>query len=195
MTIRSILAIAALTALSTTPVFGQQHEHPQESVAEAGMDGHGMMTHQQMMRGGMMGVMQSAHPEPGMLLAASDQLGLTPQQIEELTALREESSAEHQPHMAAVMAAHTEAAAALEAEDVDAYAAALGKAADHMVMAHVIRTRAALSAREILTPEQQTRFEGAKSMMRHMMGDGMMGSGGMMKSGGRMPSGGVTPGA
>ncbi len=195
MTIRSILTTAAVTALLATPVLGQQHEHPQEPVAEAGMDGHGMMSHQEMMRGGMMGMMQAAHPGPGMLLAASDQLGLTAQQIEQLTALSEESFADHQAHMAATMTAHTEAAAALGAEDVDAYAAALGKAADHMVMMQVIKTRAALSARESLTPEQQSRLEGAMSMMRHMMGNGMMGSSRMMKSGGMTPSGGVTPGA
>ncbi len=178
---RPIVTAAALMALAAAPALGQQHEHGQQQ-GDTPQQGQMM----QMMRGDMMGMMQTMHPQPRMLLAASDQLGLTAEQTRRLTTLNEGVSADHMSHMKAAMAAHKEAASALEGDspDLDAYAADLSDAADHMVRAHVAMTRAAVEAKRVLTPEQREKLQSAKSMMRHMqggmMGGGMMGSDGMM---------------
>jgi Spy/CpxP family protein refolding chaperone len=129
----------------------------------------------QMMGGGMMAMMRT---QPAMLLQASDALALTPEQTEQLTALRDRAQPEHQRHMQAAMEAHRTAAAILEGDspDLGAYAEALNEAADHMVMAHVAMTRTALEGRAILTPEQLDKLHEGMSHMPGMHG-GTGGSG------------------
>jgi uncharacterized membrane protein len=123
----------------------------------------------EMMQGGMMRMMRT---QPAMLLQASEALGLTPEQTEQLTALRDEAQPEHQRHMQAAMEAHQTAASLLETEtpDLTAYATALNDAADHMVMAHVTMTRTALEARGLLTPEQLERLDEGMSHKPGMHG-------------------------
>lgn len=188
---RAILTAATLVALAATPAAGQQHRHGQRADTTQAMMQGGMTG---VMGGGMMGMMQSMQPRPGVLLAASDLLGLTAGQVERLTLLDEELAGERTGHMRAAMEAHRAASAALRGDDPDleAYREALGEAADHMVIAHVAMARAAAAARAVLTPEQRERLEGALSMMRHLREGMMMGggrtNGGMMGSG--TPAGG-----
>jgi uncharacterized membrane protein len=194
MITHTLLTATALLASAAIPALAQQHQHGQEQ--EAGMTGqpmmmqcmHAMMGMEgmegmqgmqemggQMMGGGMMAMM---HTQPAMLLQASEALALTPEQTEQLTALRDRAQPEHQRHMQAAMEAHQTAAAILEGDspDLGAYAEALNEAADHMVMAHVAMTGTALEGRAILTPEQLDKLHEGMSHMPGMHG-GTGGSG------------------
>jgi Spy/CpxP family protein refolding chaperone len=192
MITRSIYTATALLALTAAPALAQQHQHGQEQEGRPGMMAcpmmqmHGSM----MMDEGMMGMMQLMHAQPAMLLEASEALDLTSEQTQQLTALRDRARPEHEQHQEAAMAAHRSAAAALEgdAPDLDAYAAALGQASDHMVMAHVAMTRTAFEAREILTPEQREKLRETMTGM-HNMGGGTMDHG-IMQGSMRRPGGG-----
>jgi Spy/CpxP family protein refolding chaperone len=192
------LTATALLVSAATPALAQQHQHGQEQEsgtmgpqsmmmqcmsAMMGMEGmQGMMGMEgmegmegmqdmggKMMGRGMMGMMRT---QPAMLLRASEALGLTPEQTEQLTALRDRAQPEHERHMQAAMQAHRTAAAILEGDgpDLSAYAAALNEAADHMVMAHVAMTRTALEGRAILTPEQLEKLEKLHEGMSGMHG-------------------------
>lgn len=176
MITRTMLTATTVLALAATPALAQQHQHGQGHQEEgAGQMMHPMSgMHQQMMGGGMMGMM---HGQPAMLLQASDALGLTPEQVEGLTALRDRARPEHQQHMQAAMAAHRTAATALEgdAPDLDGYEEALTEASQHMVMAHVAMARSAVEARGLLTAEQRTKLEEVMSTMDGSHGGMMQG--------------------
>lgn len=197
MSTRTMIAAAVLVGAFAAPANAQQHQHGQMQGQEQGQEQGAMMScpmMQQMMQGmhgqgmdmegmqgqmgpGMMGSMQAG---PGMILRSAEALELTPDQTERLEALQERTHSEHQEHMQAAMAAHQEAAAALEgdAPDLEAYSAALGEAADHMVVAHVAMTRASLEARAILTPEQREKLGEIMGDMRGMHGGTMHGGSG-----------------
>jgi uncharacterized membrane protein len=185
-----IFGAAALVAATALSVGAQQQERHHGAMGSQDS----MMSHMHgmqggMMQGGMMGMMQTMHPGPGMILGAADQLELTPEQKERLTALRDGMQSAHREHMQAAMASHQAAASALEGDspDLDVYRAQLETAAGQMVAMHVSVARAALEAREILSAEQRSQLENAVSMMRHMHGNGMGG----MTGGGMMPGGGM----
>lgn len=200
MSTRTMIAAAVLMGALAAPATAQQHQHGQMQGQQEsgsmmscpmmqqmmqgmhgqtmeGMDGmHDMQGMQgQMMGQGMMGMMGAMHRGPGMILQSSEALALTPDQTEQLETLQEQVRSEHQQHMQAAMAAHRQAATALEgdAPDLDAYRAALDEAADHMVTAHVAMTRAGLDAREALTPEQREKLAEVMGGMHGMQG-GMM---------------------
>lgn len=185
---RAIVTTAALAALAAAPVLGQQHRHGQHGDTTASMMRSGMMQggmmRDDMMRDDMMGMMQAMLPQPRLLLAAGDQLGLTPDQTEKLVALRDQVSEQGTAHMQAAMSAHQAAAEALQGDEVDlgAYEAGLRQATDHMVTARMAMARAAVEARAMLTPGQLEKLDGLVSLMRHMHGG--MTTGAMMGSGG-----------
>jgi Spy/CpxP family protein refolding chaperone len=184
MITRSIYTATAVLALTAAPALAQEHQHGQEQEGRPGMMACPMMQmHGSMMDEGMMGMMQLMHAQPAMLLEAAEALDLTSEQTQQLTALRDRARPEHEQHQEAATAAHRAAAAALEgdAPDLDAYAAALGQASDHMVMGHVAMTRTALEARQILTPEQREKLQETMTGM-HGMGGGMMDHGMMQGS-------------
>lgn len=164
----SLFAAATALALAASPVLAQEHQHERPAPEGGEKAGHMM----QGMHGGMagcpmMGGMGGMHG-PAMILEASEALGLTDEQTRALTELKD--AGEHHHHMQAAMEAHRTAAAALEngAADIDAYAAALEQAADHMVMAHVAMARSALDAKAVLTPEQVEKLDG---IMKEMHGE------------------------
>ena len=178
-----MLAAAVLVALAARPVLAQEHEHG--AAPEERTDAAGMMQMMQMMGGGamggaMMGMMESMHPQPAALLRAADALALSPEQREHLHALTERTEGEARQHMSAAMAAHQEARSALGGErpDVEAYAAALRDAVDHMVHGHAAMARASVEAVALLTPAQREELSEAMQFMRGMSG-GMMGGSGM----------------
>lgn len=207
MSTRTMIATAALMmGALAIPTDAQQHEHGQTEGQEPGMmmscpmmqqmmqGMHGQMEGMdmqgmqggmqgQMMGSGMMGMMGAMDGGPGMILQSSEALALTPDQTERLETMQERVRSDHQQHMKAGMAAYQKAATALEgdAPDLDAYATALNEAADHMVVAHVAMTRAALEAREVLTSEQREKLGDVMGGM-HGMHNGSM-QGGMMRSG------------
>ena len=198
MSTHMMIAATALMGALASPAGAQQHQHAQEdgdamtgacpmmhAMGGQMMDGMGEMgmhgMESPMMGSGMMGTMGATHAGPGMILGASDALELTPAQIDQLQALQERGGAEHREHMQAAMSACQDASAALAgaAPDLDAYAAQLNEAADHMVVAHVAMTRTALEAHELLTPEQRERLDdmgGARGGM--MDGSGASGDAG-----------------
>lgn len=161
--------------------------------AMGGMMGPGSMHGQQQMGmsgGMMMGMMAPAQPGPAMLLGASETLGLSEAQVQELRELQDRWMQEGQEHMQAAMAARMQAMDVLQGEspDLAAYGRALGEAADHMVEAHVAHARTSVEARGVLNPEQRERLADAMAMMQSMPGGMMHGMpGGMMH---RMPGGG-----
>ncbi|HSM05316.1 MAG TPA: Spy/CpxP family protein refolding chaperone [Longimicrobiales bacterium] len=186
----SIFGVMALAAVTALPMAAQQHgQHRgamgvQDSTAAAM---HGM--HGGMMPGGMMGMMGSMDgmggmgmmasmpPGPGMILGAAEDLELTPDQRERLTALRDQTRSEHMQHMQAAMEEHQAAARALEQEspDLGAFEDHLRNAADHMVTLHAAMARDGLAARDILTEAQRAQLQEVASTMRHMHGGmGMM---------------------
>jgi uncharacterized membrane protein len=175
MTRWSIIAMTAILGVAANPLSAQQHPHGQTDTQQAHM-------------GGMMErMMESMHPGPEMLLHAGDVLGLSADQRHRLEQTADRSQEEHQRHMQAAMEAHRRAAAALESErpDLDAYETAFREAANHMALAHVAMTRAAVEARAVLTPEQRQKLADAMALTRAMkeaMGEGMMG--GMQQPGG-----------
>ena len=149
------------------------------------MGGHAMMSGAGAMAGGtMMGMMQEMQgmgTSPSALLAASERLSLTPEQMALLESMAEAMREAHQEHMQAVMAAHQKAAEALKGDtpDLDAYERGLQEAPGHMVQAHVAMTKGSLSAQAVLTQEQRAELKDGMALMGSMM-CGMMGEGGMM---------------
>jgi hypothetical protein len=172
---RSLFAASAVLAFAAAPLASQQHQHgaPQDTAAGAMDPGMMHMMHMmRMMHGGegmSGGMMQSVHPQPAMLLDAAAELGLTDEQTSRLTALEDELAGDHERHAGAAKEAHGRASGLLEgpSPDLDAYAAALSEAAEHMVQAHVGMARAAVAARAILTPEQLEKAKAMPMAMRH----------------------------
>lgn len=202
---RPAFATAAFLALTVVPARAQQHPHGQgmhqgtammmscpttqqmmqgmygQGTAgmhgqRMGMRGQGTMGMHGHTGGATMGAMGSLSLGPGMLLRVSDALGLTPEQVEQLTALRERTRDQQQAQMQAASDGCRTAASALEgdAPDLDAYAEALNEVADHMVAAQVTLARTAIEARELLTAEQIGKLDDVLSTAHGPRSGGMM---------------------
>ena len=160
---RKIVAMTVALAAMAGPAVAQQQGHAQHGQGMQGMQG-------------CMGMMGG--PPPAMLLQHQDELGLSADQVTRLESLKD--AAGPGTHMAAVKSAHSRAAEAIEGAEPDwtAYETALRDAAEHMVQAHTAMARAAVSARDVLTPAQREQLSG----MGHGM-DGKMGGDGAAHSG------------
>lgn len=180
---------AALVAimLAAAPAMAQGH-HGARADSSRGM---GMMQGQSgMMQGGMMqmmhgrsGMMMGMAMGPGMVLRLQQSLDLTDSQVTELETLRDSARSTMRQHMMQGMQVMRAAAELLSSDspDLDGYETRLREATNHMVLAHTAMARAAVEARQVLTPEQRERLSLARQMM-HEMQPGMMG-GGMMNRG------------
>lgn len=128
-----------------------------------------------------MDMMQTVGPGPAALLSDGDRLGLTLDQKERLQALADQVSEEGGAHMQAAMAARARAREILteDAPDLAAYQGALQEASEQMVQLHVAYARAALEAREVLTPDQRTMVPERREApeARHPRARGMTGRG------------------
>lgn len=191
--------VALLGAADLGAQGGDMHGHRADSMPR-GMMGEGMMGGGSMGPGmmgpgmmqtmGGMEMMATGGPGPAMLLRMREALDLTDEQVTRLEELREGSGEQIHGQMTTAMQARREALEILdrEAPDFAAYERVLERAFDAMVGAHVTMARAAVEARDVLTPEQRGELEGTMKMMRGTMGapDGM-GDGAM--PGGRMDGG------
>ena len=178
---RWMAVTTALLALAATPVLAQQHQHGQPQQADTARTGMmGGMTGMMQSMTGTMGMMESMLPSPAMLIHAADMLALTPDQRQRIQQLAASAGEEHQRHMQAAMDARRRAAFTLDTEhpDLNAYAAAFREGTEHMALAHIGMTRAALDAHSVLTSAQRDKLKNATALMRAMHGDSM--HGGMM---------------
>ena len=155
----------------------------------------GMMPACMAMAGGMgmetgmgvdMDVSGTGLTSPEMLLRMADPLGLTQEQIDRLSAIRDARGASEDEEKA--LEARRKAITSLQGEtpSISAYEQGLREAAAYMVAAQTAVAQAALEARAVLTPDQRSRLDMGLQMMRYMMGSGMMGGmtgSGMMDSG------------
>lgn len=195
MMTRMATALAMVAALAVAPAAAQGHHGAQTDSARGGM---GMMQMIQGMPGqhGMMGRgMMGMAGAPGMILRLQQSLELTENQVTQLEALRDSAQSRMRGHMMQGMQAVQSASDLLNpgTTDLEAYEARLRGASNHMVLAHTAMARAAVEARNVLTPEQRERLAIARSMMWEMqggvMGSGMMNRGSMMNQGGASSSG------
>lgn len=192
----AVLVMAA--ALIGAPVAAQERPAgaPADTSRRAGHMQPGMM--QPGMPGGMTGMMQAMHGQggmmgmaagPAMVLRLRESLELTDAQVERLEALRDTAQSQARQHMAQGMQAMHSAGERLStaSPDLEAYEAQLREAAEHIILAHTVMARAAVRAREVLTPEQLQRVDLARKMMQELQ-QGMMESpmppGGMPGPGG-----------
>ena len=168
----------------------------QSGMMQSGMMQSGMMQ-SGMMQGGMMqmmhgqsGMMMGMAMGPGMVLRLQESLELTDDQVTQLETLRDSARSTMRQHMMQGMQVMHAASGMLSSDspDLDAYETRLRQAADHMVLAHTAMARAAVAARQVLTPEQRERLSLARQMMHEMqpgmMGRGMMDRGQMNQDGG-----------
>lgn len=196
---RRTLTMMVAFALAAAPGVAQGH-HGARGDSSGGM---GMMQGQGgMMQGGMMqmmggqgGMMMGMAMGPGMVLRLQESLDLTEAQVTQLEALRDSVGPTMQQHMMQGMQGMHAASELLASDspDLEAYAARLGEAASQMVQAHVAMARAAVAARQVLTPEQREQLSQARQMMHEMapgmMGGGMTGGAMMGQGGGNGPGG------
>lgn len=171
--------IAAMTALLLAfPVAvaaqGEQERH-REGMGEHRMENRGQRPGMGM---GMMGMREAvhAHPGPGMMLRAAEELGLSEDQVERLEAMHESAHAAMDEHHEAADAARERAHEAMMADtpDLDAFQAALEEAAMHDVAATVAMARVHMEAGQVLTEEQRAALtEMAEEMHGEGMGEGM----------------------
>lgn len=160
-----LLALAGIALACTAPLAAQQHHGEMHPGGMAMGQGHDMcqqmdmMDMMGMMGGGMMGpIMQFA---PARLLSHAEHLGLTTDQVARLTALRDASAkAAEQAHEPA-MAAHMKLDKAFKEAPQDTLAIRQYFMAHQTAMSNTqwVRARAALQARDILTPEQRMKIE------------------------------------
>ena len=174
------LALAAIT-LTVSPIAAQRpgQMNPQ---AMAAMHCGGDMPMGAMGGPGMPGMpgmpmRDSAHhammmemmgpPTPAMILHHKADIKLSAAQVTQLETLQKQAEPACTQHMQAAMAAHHSANALLDARSPDfaAYTARLKEATAHMVEGHVAMTKAAVAARDVLTPAQR---ESLKSSMARM---------------------------
>lgn len=207
---RKLLSTLALVAaLAASPLAAQGHGHAMQADSGAA----GMMQGGAGMMGGMMQMMQRMHGQsgmmpgmmgggmmggmmgmsgPGMVLRLREFLALTDDQVSRLEALQDSATTEARQHMMQGMQAMRGASGLLapSSTDLDAYAARLREAADHMVQARLAMARAGVASREVLTDDQLERLATAREVMQSMgaggMNGGMMGSG-MMGGGSARP--------
>lgn len=190
--IKRFANVVALLFLGATAADAQMHPMMHDQVADTtpsmemargmmmgGMMGSGMMGSGMMrMMGRGMGMMATGGPGPTALLRMRDALELTDEQVSVLESMGADLQAQMRGRMTAMMTAHQAAAAALDSETPDwqAYEGNLETAADIMVRTHVMMARAALDARDVLTPEQREALDarGMEMMqgMMHGMGPG-----------------------
>lgn len=183
---KRITVAAALTALASTgaaaQMGGMMGQVPDSvpsmqmgrGMMMGGMMGGGMMGSGMMpMMGQGMGMMATGGPGPVTLLRMRDALELTDEQVSRLESIQAEFEEGTQSHRTGMMASHAAAAEALQGDspDLDAYQVSLQSAANLMVQLHVAMARAALEAREVLTPDQRQQLDTrGPEMMRGMMG-------------------------
>jgi len=152
----------ALLTLVAAPLAAQQ----------PGMMGQGMMPHMMQMEQMMAPMMRAMAFTPDHLLARKDSLGLTPQQVTRLTALRDAAKTAHD-------AAHANAKAHMDAlaqvfqtavPDTNAVKQHFQAAHAAMGKAHLTMLTAAARAKALLTDEQRGRVNGwVDAMEMHQM--------------------------
>ena len=172
MKLRTPLLVTALALAVASPVLAQQHEHEgQRKPADMGAmhcgDGmtmmHGMPAGRHDTRGAAMDSMRHemmammGPPTPAMILSRKRQLGLSADQVSRLEALQKEAEPACAEHMRLAMTTVGAANQLLTAATPDyvAYSAKLNEAAGHMIEAHVALAKAAVAARNVLTPAQR----------------------------------------
>ncbi len=188
-----LTATAALAAAAPLPA--QQHQPPTAANTMTAMHCGGGMA---MMRGpdtpqhqmrrmradsmgtGMMGTSMMemmGPPGPAAILRYKAQLNLTAAQVTRLEALKKDAETACTEHMRLGMTAHQAANQLLEAAapDFAAYSAKLTEAAGHMVEGQVAMARAAVAARDVLTPSQ-------RQALTHQLGSMHKGMGSMHKN-------------
>ena len=153
-------ALLALAAALAAPLGAQQ----------PGMMGQGKMTHMMQMEHMMAPMMGAMAFTPDHLLARKDSLGLTPQQVTRLAALRDAAKTAHDV-AAAESKAHMDALGqAFQATSPDTAAVKTHFQAAHAAMgkAHWAMLAAAAQAKAVLTDEQRTRVSASAAAMQHM---------------------------
>ena len=200
---RRTLAVLVALVLVAAPAAAQGH-HGARADSSRGM---GMMQGQSgMMQGGMMqmmhgqsGMMMGMVMGPGMILRMQGSLELTESQVEQLETLHDSVQSTMRQHMMQGMRVMHAASGMLASDspDVEAYENQLREATNHMVLAHTVMARAAVEARQVLSPEQRQQLSLARQMMHEMhpgMMDGGMRNRGMMDRGMMNPGGGGSTG-
>ena len=149
------IGITALAALLVAPLAAQEHQ----MMGQGGM--HEMM---EQMMAPMMRAMAFA---PDHLLMRKDALGLTPQQVMRLTALRDAAKTAHDAAEADGKAHMGALAQAMQANAPDTGAVRLHFQGAHTAMgkAHFTMLTAAAQAKALLTDEQRGRVNGWVDMM------------------------------
>lgn len=112
-------------------------------------------------------MMMMGPPTPNMILSYRSQLGLSTDQMARLEALQKAAEPVCAEHMRLAMEAHRAANQMLEPASPDfmAYAAKLREMAGHIVEAHVTMAKAAVAARNDLTPAQRTTLKNLMAQM------------------------------
>jgi hypothetical protein len=130
-------------------------------------------------------------PDAAVMLRLRRALDLTDAQVRQLDTIRVQTQRAIEPHLRAARAARLAADSALagDSPNVDRYQAGLRTAADNLVQAQVLRARAALQARGVLTPEQRSNLRFAARFRRSMPAAGMRGRWGPWARAGRGPGG------
>ena len=116
-----------------------------------------------------MGMMMGP-PGPAMILHQKAKLGLSAAQVSRLEALQKQAQPDCAHHMQLAMTSHMAASQLLDAAtpDFSAFEAKLQEATTHMVEAHVVMAKAAVAARDVLTPAQRQTLKDQMGMMHKM---------------------------
>jgi hypothetical protein len=138
-----------------------------------GMYGQGMMGSSARMMGGLAG--------PQQIIAMSERLGLSAEQVSDLEDVQTRAVTAAQQAMNRAADARTRAETVLEQNpnDFEAYADALRDLSTDLTEANVAMARASFEARDLLTQEQRGTLEEILGHWGGAQGEGMMG-GGMM---------------
>ncbi len=173
----TILCSLLLAALLVGPplVWGQEH-HPDGEPAQPPVEMPGMAPGSRMMEemmksgGGMMGMMMVG-PNPSMILHQRDALRLTDDQMEQIEAIKKETTATHESIMSEMRSLHERAKEALEGEqpDFSSYESALNAAANRHVQMQVSMARAGQQALEVLNAEQRSNLHYGMRVTRQRM--------------------------
>jgi hypothetical protein len=130
--------------------------------------------------GMMSGMMSMGLPGPRQLIAMSEDLHLSAEQVSDLEDVRDRATQNAEQEMDLALVARDRAAAALEQnpDGFTAYAEALREASSHITEANVAIARGAFEARALLTPKQTETLTEVLSQWGYPHAGGMMG--GMM---------------
>ena len=114
--------------------------------------------------------MMMGPPGPATILQQKEKLGLSAAQVSRLEALQKEAQPSCAHHMQAAMTAHMGASQLLDAANPDfsAFESKLKEATTHMVEGHVVMAKAAVAARDVLTPAQRQALKTQMGMMHNM---------------------------